>query len=63
MRDKTPEPGSLGDLQDRFIDVFGIAGAVTVAAGAGMIYLPAGVIVAGLFLLVAAWLLARKSRG
>lgn len=40
-------------------DVTGLAGAVLVSVGAGMIYRPAGLIVAGAFLLVGAVLDAR----
>lgn len=36
-----------------------VAGAVAVSGGIGLVYPPAGVIVSGLFLLAAGWLLAR----
>lgn len=42
------------------IDVAAAIGAVLVSTGAGMIYAPAGVIVLGLLLLVAAAMLARR---
>ena len=44
--------GKLRNLTGRIpaSDLFWLAGAALVAAGAGMIYLPAGLIVGGLFL-------------
>ena len=41
-------------LADRLGDLALLAGAVTVSIGAGMIYFPAGVIVAGVLLMIGA---------
>lgn len=41
-------------------DLAGVAGAAAVALGAGMVYLPAGVIVGGLLMLAGAILAARR---
>lgn len=46
-------------LADLIRDAAGVGGGLLVAIGAGMIYLPAGVIVGGVELLAAAWLSAR----
>lgn len=40
-------------------DALLVAGAGAVSGGVGLVYLPAGLVVAGLFLLAAGWLLAR----
>lgn len=45
-----------------FPDALMVAGAAAVSCGAGMVYQPAGCVVAGLFLLAAGWLLARGAR-
>jgi hypothetical protein len=47
-------------LHDLIRDTLGIAGGGMVAGGAGLIYLPAGLIVAGVLLLGGAWLSARS---
>lgn len=46
---------------DALRDAAGLAGAMLVSAGAGLVYLPAGLITAGVMLLGAAWLTARTS--
>ncbi|MES1979559.1 MAG: hypothetical protein V4451_16070 [Pseudomonadota bacterium] len=43
-------------------DVLMVAGAGAVSAGAGMVYVPAGWIVGGVFALVAGWLTARGGK-
>ena len=43
-------------------DALRAAGAGAVSSGAGMVYLPAGWIVGGLFGLAAGWLLARGAK-
>jgi hypothetical protein len=48
-------------IADLAIDVAAIMGAALVVAGVWEIYQPAGMIVAGMFLLVPAWLAARKA--
>lgn len=47
------------DLATKFWDAVGICGALLVGIGSGLIYLPAGLIVFGLMLLVAAILAAK----
>ena len=42
-------------------DGLGLAGAALIAAGAWRIYEPAGLITAGFFLLIGAWLSARSA--
>lgn len=53
----TPDPKARLDLVR---DIAGISGAALIAVGAGLIFLPAGVIVAGAFLLGGALLSAWK---
>lgn len=40
-------------------DALMIGGATAVSCGLGLVYLPAGIVVGGVFALVAGWLLAR----
>jgi hypothetical protein len=47
-------------LHDLIRDTLGVAGCGMVAGGAGLIYLPAGLIVGGILLLGGAWLSARR---
>ena len=46
-------------MRDYLTTAMETVGAAGVATGVGMIYLPAGVIVGGVFLTVAGWLVAR----
>lgn len=46
---------------DTIANIAAIAGAVCLIAGIGFVYLPAGVIAAGLQLIAAAWLLESRS--
>lgn len=48
-------------VSDLVRDTVGIIGAWLVAIGAGMVYLPAGLIVGGGMLLAGAWLSARRA--
>lgn len=48
-------------MKDLLVDAVGIAGAALIAYGAWMVYRPAGVIVAGVFLLLFAYLIGRTS--
>ena len=48
---------ALGDI---VVDVAGVAGAASISYGAGLIYRPAGFIVAGVLLLAASILAARS---
>lgn len=43
-------------------DALMLAGAGTIAYGAGLVYLPAGFVVGGAFALTAGWLLARSAK-
>jgi hypothetical protein len=56
MQTRSPRTTFAGGL----VDLAFIGGAGLVTAGAALVYRPAGFIVAGLFLLAASWLLARK---
>lgn len=47
-------------IKSAAIDLVGVAGAGAIATGVAYIYRPAGLIVAGLFLLAAALLLGRR---
>lgn len=47
-------------LNDWLPDALMLAGAGGIAYGAGMVYTPAGFIVAGAFALAAGWLLSRS---
>ena len=47
------------DIPTLLCDAVGVGGALLVAIGVGMIYLPAGLIVFGLMLLFAAFLAAK----
>jgi hypothetical protein len=47
-------------IRDLIRDLVGILGGGLIAAGAALIYVPAGVIVAGAFLVLVAWLTARS---
>jgi hypothetical protein len=44
--------------RDLGVNALCLAGALLVAGGLGLVYLPAGVVAFGAFLLVAAWLMA-----
>jgi hypothetical protein len=48
-------------VTDLIRDAAGVIGGGLVSAGAGMIYLPAGLIVGGALLVAVAWLTARSS--
>lgn len=53
---KAARSAAVGLLPDALL----VGGAVAIAAGAGMVYEPAGYIVGGLLALVAGYLLAKK---
>ncbi len=44
--------------RDLGVNLFCLAGALLVAGGLGLVFLPAGLVAFGAFLLVAAWLMA-----
>jgi hypothetical protein len=54
----TPNPK--GSIAAAAVDVAGALGAASITYGAWQVYHPAAFIAGGLFLLIAAWLLARK---
>lgn len=68
MTDQTPQPKRrktlaylVGGMIGWFLqDGAALAGASLITYGVSRIYAPAGFIAAGLFLLIGAWLLARK---
>jgi len=55
-----PTDGDAARMAGILLDLIGLAGAALVTGGVTVIYVPAGVITAGLFLLIVAWLGARK---
>ncbi len=61
--DPTARPPFAVRATDLATDLAGLAGAVLVVTGVALIYEAAAFIVAGAFLMVAAWLLARRAQG
>lgn len=60
MTDQIPQPAKRRSSIVDLIDVAGIAGAGLIVYGVSQIHRPSAFIVAGVFLLLGAWILARK---
>jgi len=58
-----PNPGVSAVLADLVLDGAALGGAGLITLGADLIYHPAGVIVAGTFLLGGAWKIAQRKAG
>jgi len=59
----TPRTPFAARAADIALDVAGVAGVGLIIAGVWRIYPPAGLIVAGVFLVAASWLIARRNAG
>lgn len=58
-----PKPGLFAALADLVLDGAALGGAGLITWGVDLIYHPAGVIVAGAFLLGGSWKLAQRNAG
>ncbi len=61
MTDPAPRTGLAAFLAEYATDAAAIAGGALIVWGVALIYRPAALVVAGVFLLAGAWLYARKA--